>query len=619
MPLKIITLASNPFNETGIDDTVHAAYMDCFKAITKDSNIHIAMYMWHLAHEPAINTSPLKLTNKLIEKVKEHDVNCEVLFDTDYYSKTQADDLKAYLENGTAGKLTAEYSQFKEFGSKLEVDPENPGVPKEPKDYIKLHNKTMLFSKLDFSNRTDSLDTAVSLKIPLVLKSLFGKVIEYVVVESSANIWKTQYSQANQINIFYGDEGFYQYALDRFTELKSDIQNTSLSAFTKYEPSDDISNNVKSYALPRSGNIIESFLKNMINDDQGEKSSIHIAMADFSNTEVASKLITLHNKSNFDVKLINRDGESFNANIKSAFKKEGLDLTVLEKNQNGLTIKVHSKYLLFDGHYNLGDGQGIKRHKIIFAGCTNYTKYALEYNSETLYRIADDKQYAILLKNWQGLRYTNSLQKISAAVGIPTTDAVYFFHGTKYVKWIPEKGIDTVETNKALRTIGATGWQELPQSFQSNLDASLWYEGHVYFFKGNQYCKYRIETGIVKPEIRTIGVDGWKGIPQVFTSDIDAALKHPTNGHLYFFKGNKYCKWKPDVGFVEPAIRTLGVNGWKLPPAFLSGVDAALTHPTNNSVYFFKGNKYCKWTSDDNLDSQQEREIGVDGWEGIMF
>jgi PLD-like domain/Hemopexin len=602
MSLKIITLASNPFKNTttGIDDTIHAAYMDCFNAIPDETTtVRIVMYMWNNGSVANVDTSPVKLTEKIKERVKNVPVNCEILFDVDFYTQEETDNFKEHLEElevGSKGTLVASYPLFKIPGSRLK----NP-----PVDFRKLHNKTMLFSKLVFS------------EVPLILSTLAGQEIEYVVVESSANIWPSQYAQANQVTIFYGDKNFYDYTISRWNLLKKDVISKDLTKFSILSDPDLISGNVKSYALPRSGNIIESVLANIIKYNQGESSSIHITMADFSDKEISNKLIEIHKKNNFDVKLINRESDSFDA-IKSDFEDEGLDFIVLQKKADNETdIKIHSKYLLFDGHYDLGEG--VKRYKLIFAGSTNYTNFALDKNAETLYRIVDDAQYAVLLKNWYELRYTDSLKKISASVGIPGINAIYFFNATKYVKWIPSKGIDAIETNIALRNIGITGWTELPDYFKSNIDAALWYDGHIYFFKATKYCKYHFTTGIEKPEMRTIGVDGWKSLPQEFKTGIDAAIMHPTNGHAYFFKGNKYCKWKPNTGVVEPAVRIIGDLGWKLPATFLSGVDAALTHPTNNWVYFFKGNKYYRWTSDDNLDSQITLEVGVDGWEGILF
>ncbi|MCB0130206.1 MAG: hypothetical protein KDD78_05145, partial [Caldilineaceae bacterium] len=240
----------------------------------------------------------------------------------------------------------------------------------------------------------------------------------------------------------------------------------------------------------------------------------------------------------------------------------------------------------------------------------------------TLLRMADDAVYSELLAAWHKLRYTRGLEKIDACLGYGHSGHVYFFGNNRYVRWLPGFGVETVQTNVALRQIGVSGWRGFPTDFKDGIDAALWHphNRHAYFFKGNDYIKWKPGQGLVDPAVRQIGDTGWRGLPPEFCTSIDAALAHPTNGHIYFFKDSLYCKWKPTQGVVEPAVREVGVHGWKLPADMVTnGIDAALTHPTTNNIYFFSGADYCVWVPGQGVISPRIRQTGIDGWEGLMF
>ena len=73
-----------------------------------------------------------------------------------------------------------------------------------------------------------------------------------------------------------------------------------------------------------------------------------------------------------------------------------------------------------------------------------------------------------------------------------------------------------------------------------NIDAACVWTG-VYFFKGDQFCRwelYHVASLYLRP------IWGWKGLPNY----IDAAYTN-VDGHTYFFKG---------PSFVDPTIVLLG-------------------------------------------------------------
>lgn len=224
--------------------------------------------------------------------------------------------------------------------------------------------------------------------------------------------------------------------------------------------------------------------------------------------------------------------------------------------------------------------------------------------------------------------------RIDAAVYHPIRGAVYFFRGSHYVKYVPGSGVQSYAGTR-VRRIGIDGWRTLPNSFRSGLDAAFLHpNGHIYFFKGGSYVKYKAGEGVVPTGagavIRTIGVTGWKSFPQEFRSDLDAASFVPELGHAYFFKGDQYIKVKFDAQDVDSVvesngskIRKLGVTGWQeLPKTFAEGVDAALYYRSNEFLYFFRGREYVRWEPDHGISRRYPRRIGQlhrehGGWPGL--
>jgi len=191
---------------------------------------------------------------------------------------------------------------------------------------------------------------------------------------------------------------------------------------------------------------------------------------------------------------------------------------------------------------------------------------------------------------------------------------IYFFSGNEYIKWNPGVGPSKV------RSLGNDGWKSLPDQFKSGIDASVVHpkNKNIYFFKGNKYCVWQPGKGLIS-SVKTLGVSGWKSLPQSFKSGIDAAVVHPKNKHIYFFKGNKYCKWKPGTGLVG-SVRTIGVTGWKsLPKEFHTNIDAAVVNPKNKHIFFFKGDNYCVWNPGKGIFNPGIRKRNEYGWIGLKF
>ncbi|BAZ49247.1 hypothetical protein NIES4103_18580 [Nostoc sp. NIES-4103] len=129
--------------------------------------------------------------------------------------------------------------------------------------------------------------------------------------------------------------------------------------------------------------------------------------------------------------------------------------------------------------------------------------------------------------------------------------------------------------------------------FESDIDAAFSHNGKAFFFKGNQYIRYdldsdRADEGYPYP----IGGTTWPGL-EPFADGIDAAFSH--NGKVFFFKGNQYIRYDLDrnranEGYPYP----IGETTWPGLEPFADGIDAVL-NAGNGKAYFFKGNQYIRY------------------------
>lgn len=128
----------------------------------------------------------------------------------------------------------------------------------------------------------------------------------------------------------------------------------------------------------------------------------------------------------------------------------------------------------------------------------------------------------------------------------------------------------------------------------------------AYFFKGDKYFRYR--TGKNEGVNKEAGInDYWKGLP----NNLDAAIMAP-NGRGYFFKGDTYYRYNWELDKVDKVGKIK--DGWKGLP---NNIDAAIEH-LNGRLYFFKGNQYFSYNWDlDKVD--KVGVIGKDGWKGVSY
>ena len=101
------------------------------------------------------------------------------------------------------------------------------------------------------------------------------------------------------------------------------------------------------------------------------------------------------------------------------------------------------------------------------------------------------------------------------------------------------------------------------------------------FYSRFSLAKDRVDAGYPKVP----GEDGWFGL---WKTGVDAALRHPTNGKVYFFKGSEYARYDLQRDRVDPGYpKKIGVDGWF--GVWQTGIDAALTHPATAKFISSRG------------------------------
>ena len=223
--------------------------------------------------------------------------------------------------------------------------------------------------------------------------------------------------------------------------------------------------------------------------------------------------------------------------------------------------------------------------------------------------------------NWPGLSEP-FYRSIDDALWSGTTNKIYFFRGSEYIRVDPNNGwkADPGDPKPI-----AGNWPGFPASFASGIDAALWSETtkKIYFFKGSNYIRvdpnngWNVDAGYPKPI-----AGNWPGFPASFAGGVDAALWSGTNKKIYFFKGSDYIRvdpnngWNVDAGYPKP----IAGNWPGFPDDFAAGVDGALWSGTTQKIYFFKRNRfYNQYIRVDpnnswNVDPGYPKPVGL-GWE----
>ena len=195
--------------------------------------------------------------------------------------------------------------------------------------------------------------------------------------------------------------------------------------------------------------------------------------------------------------------------------------------------------------------------------------------------------------NWPGLTepfYRN----IDDALWSGTTNKIYFFRGSEYIRVDPNNGW---KADPGYPKPITGNWPGFPATFASSINAALWSgtTNKIYFFKNSEYIRvdpnngWAVEAGYPKPI-----AGNWPGFPAEFAAGVDAALWSGTTNKIYFFKGDQYLRVDPAAGWgVEAGYPKPIAGNWPgFPDDFADGLDGALWSGTTNKIYFFERNRF---------------------------
>ena len=187
------------------------------------------------------------------------------------------------------------------------------------------------------------------------------------------------------------------------------------------------------------------------------------------------------------------------------------------------------------------------------------------------------------------------------AVVVSNNGKAYFFEGNQYLRY----DLNTFQPDSGYPKPIAGNWRGL---WESDIDAAVnWDKGKAYFFKGNQYIRYDMQSDSADQGYPRPIAGNWRGL---WEKDINAAV-NLGKGKAYFFKGNQYIRYDmpsdgADQGYPRPIVGNWrGLWGWD--------IDAAVNWG-NGKAFFFRGDEYVSYDiAADCADSGFPRKI-AEGW-----
>lgn len=136
---------------------------------------------------------------------------------------------------------------------------------------------------------------------------------------------------------------------------------------------------------------------------------------------------------------------------------------------------------------------------------------------------------------------------ITAALSYEDSTRGYMWHGGEYLRLNDVRGYSNYP--KAM----PGGWRNMPGHWNGQVDAAMYFKpwNKHYFFKGDEYVRL---SGITVDDGYPRKLPGgWRGMPALFASGIDAAAYR--NGHVYMIKGDQYIRFsgtRMDSGYPKP-------------------------------------------------------------------
>jgi hypothetical protein len=184
----------------------------------------------------------------------------------------------------------------------------------------------------------------------------------------------------------------------------------------------------------------------------------------------------------------------------------------------------------------------------------------------------------------------------------------------------PDPSVSCIMRSNSPSVCSNTPWHLGWGAFMTKIDAAVWRmdSDKLYLFSNDKYIRFT-EVSAGRDEGYPKDIAGnWPGLPNSFKNGIDAALWREDNGKLYFFKGNRYVRFSKVSDGVDAGYPKLIAGNWGgLPEGFNNGIDAALWRKDNGKIYMFKGNQYVRFSDvDAGMDAGYPKPI-AGNWAGL--
>ena len=139
-------------------------------------------------------------------------------------------------------------------------------------------------------------------------------------------------------------------------------------------------------------------------------------------------------------------------------------------------------------------------------------------------------------------------------------------------------------------------WSDFPPQFAQGIDTGVvWNNGKAFFFRGDEYIRYDLYQNRVEPGYpQKLDSGNWLGWPEHFHQGIDAAVLW-NNGKAYFFRGDEYIRYDIYQEMIDPGYPKKIKESWPgLPQQFTTDINAVI-QLNNQQAYFFHNDEYIKY------------------------
>jgi hypothetical protein len=219
-----------------------------------------------------------------------------------------------------------------------------------------------------------------------MLISQMSNGIKNAVFQTSSNLYAKSKKRYQDLIISQNDSMLYDYYKSHFELMKNNVANNIPDLAFSNENSP-----FKINFLPKDDKSILEILNRI--DSSPSICNIHIAMAFFSKSDIARKLVELTTEKDCKISVIDGNfSEDHQEKIEKILKNNIEDYRIVENH------KLHTKITLIDAEI---EGE---LKKIVITGTANYTGPSRTKNDETIVEIDDEIIYSKYLDFWKRIK-----------------------------------------------------------------------------------------------------------------------------------------------------------------------------------------------------------------------